>query len=254
MIYDFFDNPEPVGSDAEHRAFCLRLQSAYTALEDGVSWRDERGEEISPWVTVFCPPLPNRPHGLHRLDVDFLVHPLEPGPMTEAMQALSERAHAKAMGRARGRKPGATTRTVAWRVQVSANTAARLNKGESFVAQIGPAPEHPAVAELERLRSQLPPARGEGGVGQGSWSVFAEQVVAERDAARAALRALAVQHAKAVRVAWMDLPGTSPSRAPSGSDWRCSRSREALWETLRGVGQLEEADMAALVDGEVDRG
>lgn len=44
-------------------------------------------------------------------------------------------------------------------------------------------------AEVERLRRALPPHgdRAEGGVGEGSWAVFAEKVVAERDAYRAAL-------------------------------------------------------------------
>ena len=40
--------------------------------------------------------------------------------------------------------------------------------------------------EIDRLRKLVPPAseRGPGFVGQGSWSVFAEKVVAERDEAR----------------------------------------------------------------------
>ena len=38
--------------------------------------------------------------------------------------------------------------------------------------------------EIERLKGLMPPdERGPGFVGQGSWSVFAEKVVAERDAA-----------------------------------------------------------------------
>ena len=38
--------------------------------------------------------------------------------------------------------------------------------------------------EIERLRGLMPPdERGPGFVGQGTWSVFAEKVVAERDAA-----------------------------------------------------------------------
>lgn len=41
--------------------------------------------------------------------------------------------------------------------------------------------------EIERLKSLMPPAvRGQGYVGQGSWAVFAEQVVEERDRLRAA--------------------------------------------------------------------
>ena len=41
-------------------------------------------------------------------------------------------------------------------------------------------------AEVERLRAILPPERerGQGIVGEGSWAVFAERMVAERDAAR----------------------------------------------------------------------
>lgn len=40
-------------------------------------------------------------------------------------------------------------------------------------------------AELEALRRSMPPsARGQGIVGEGSWAVFAEKVVAERDEAR----------------------------------------------------------------------
>lgn len=39
--------------------------------------------------------------------------------------------------------------------------------------------------EIERLKGLMPPdERGPGFVGQGSWSVFAEKVVAERDALR----------------------------------------------------------------------
>jgi len=39
--------------------------------------------------------------------------------------------------------------------------------------------------EIERLKGLMPPdERGPGHVGQGSWSVFAEKVVAERDALR----------------------------------------------------------------------
>lgn len=42
-----------------------------------------------------------------------------------------------------------------------------------------------ANKEIERLRGLMPPdERGPGFVGQGSWSVFAEKVVAERDALR----------------------------------------------------------------------
>jgi hypothetical protein len=42
-----------------------------------------------------------------------------------------------------------------------------------------------AEEEVERLRRLLPPGAGrsEGGVGEGSWSVFAEKAVEERDAA-----------------------------------------------------------------------
>ena len=45
--------------------------------------------------------------------------------------------------------------------------------------------------EIERLKSLMPPdERGPGFVGQGSWSVFAEKVVAERDALRGEVRFL----------------------------------------------------------------
>lgn len=45
--------------------------------------------------------------------------------------------------------------------------------------------------EIERLKSLMPPdERGPGFVGQGSWSVFAEKVVAERDALREVLAGL----------------------------------------------------------------
>ncbi len=45
--------------------------------------------------------------------------------------------------------------------------------------------------EIERLKSLMPPdERGPGFVGQGSWSVFAEKVVAERDALREILAGL----------------------------------------------------------------
>jgi len=42
------------------------------------------------------------------------------------------------------------------------------------------------IEEVKRLEALVPPEtdRAEGGVGQGSWSVFAEKVVAERDALR----------------------------------------------------------------------
>lgn len=59
--------------------------------------------------------------------------------------------------------------------------------------------------EVERLRAMLPPTAHTGvrnGPGEGSWAVFAEKVVAERDAARAqideAQRAVArmVRHAE----------------------------------------------------------
>jgi hypothetical protein len=47
-----------------------------------------------------------------------------------------------------------------------------------------------ALAELDKLRRILPPsARGEGVVGEGSWAVFAEKVVAERDEAQMRCRA-----------------------------------------------------------------
>jgi hypothetical protein len=48
-----------------------------------------------------------------------------------------------------------------------------------------------AIARAERAEKLLPPdTRGEGGVGQGSWSVFAGRVVEERDAARERIAAL----------------------------------------------------------------
>lgn len=50
-----------------------------------------------------------------------------------------------------------------------------------------------ARAEAQRLRAMLPPAAHTGvrnGPGEGSWAVFAEKVVAERDEARAQLAAL----------------------------------------------------------------
>jgi hypothetical protein len=46
---------------------------------------------------------------------------------------------------------------------------------------------HERIAALEKL---LPPDREAGGVGQGSWSVFAGKVVEERDAARERIAAL----------------------------------------------------------------
>lgn len=49
-------------------------------------------------------------------------------------------------------------------------------------------------AECERLRSILPPERERHrGVGEGSWAVFAERMLAERDAAREELAALRAQ-------------------------------------------------------------
>jgi len=50
-----------------------------------------------------------------------------------------------------------------------------------------------ARAEVERLRAMLPPTAHTGvrnGPGEGSWSVFAEKVVAERDEARAEVKRL----------------------------------------------------------------
>lgn len=49
--------------------------------------------------------------------------------------------------------------------------------------------------ENDRLRKLVPPEteRGPGFVGQGSWSVFAEKVVEERDAAREQIKYLTVQ-------------------------------------------------------------
>ncbi len=46
--------------------------------------------------------------------------------------------------------------------------------------------------EIDRLRKLVPPEseRGPGFVGQGSWSVFAEKVVEERDAAREGMKQL----------------------------------------------------------------
>ncbi len=58
--------------------------------------------------------------------------------------------------------------------------------------------------EVERLRAILPPEqeRGQGIVGEGSWAVFAERVVAERDAAQEQARqATAAERARIV--AWL---------------------------------------------------
>ena len=51
------------------------------------------------------------------------------------------------------------------------------------------------LVEVNRLRKLIPPEteRGPGFVGQGTWSVFAEKVVAERDAAREGMKQLLVE-------------------------------------------------------------
>ena len=59
-------------------------------------------------------------------------------------------------------------------------------------------------SEVERLRAILPPEqeRGQGIVGEGSWAVFAERVVAERDAAQEQARQAAAAE-RARIVAWL---------------------------------------------------
>jgi hypothetical protein len=58
--------------------------------------------------------------------------------------------------------------------------------------------------EVEHLRAILPPEqeRGQGIVGEGSWAVFAERVVAERDAAQEQARQAAAAE-RARIVAWL---------------------------------------------------
>ena len=46
------------------------------------------------------------------------------------------------------------------------------------------------IEEVKRLEALVPPETDRAGVGQGSWSVFAEKVVAERDAALTEIAAL----------------------------------------------------------------
>ena len=70
--------------------------------------------------------------------------------------------------------------------------------------------------EIERLTGLMPPdERGPGFVGQGSWSVFAEKVVAERDALRDEIvkRDKEIEWLRGERpavVAWLRLPSEHP--------------------------------------------
>jgi len=56
--------------------------------------------------------------------------------------------------------------------------------------------------EIDRLRKLVPPEteRGPGFVGQGTWSVFAEKVAEERDAAREGMKQLLVENSELHRV------------------------------------------------------
>ena len=73
-----------------------------------------------------------------------------------------------------------------------------------------------ANKEIERLRCLMPPdERGPGFVSQGSWSVFAEKVVAERDALREELaeRDKEIEWLRGERpdvVAWLRQPSEHP--------------------------------------------
>jgi len=93
-------------------------------------------------------------------------------------------------------------------------------------------------AEVERLLRLMPPtARGiTNGPGEGSWSVFAEKVVEERDAARAEVERLRS------RVGWLNHLDTAEGRAMHATEAVRVESeqlradfREAM-ELLRGVG------------------
>lgn len=82
-----------------------------------------------------------------------------------------------------------------------------LRDGDSDLLVAAPDLAQTVVAlhsEVERLRAILPPERerGQGIVGEGSWAVFAERVVAERDAAQEQARQAAAAE-RARIIAWL---------------------------------------------------
>lgn len=156
-------------------------------------------------------------------------------------------------GRSRGRP---LALSIPREVYVSSGSAARLDRGETFVLSARPVPLEDGAQrqisslqqELESMRLLLPPQkRGRGIVSQGDWSVFAEKVVAERDDALASRRALAVACAALVRQAWLDVP-EAPLRQGAREGWACSSARRALMDALREA--QEESVLACLADEE----
>lgn len=95
--------------------------------------------------------------------------------------------------------------------------------------------------EIERLKGLMPPdERGPGFVGQGSWSVFAEKVVAERDALREELaeKVKEIEWLRGERpavVAWLRAVGNPRSRS-----YRMLGVCETAGEIERGVHRREE--------------
>lgn len=103
-----------------------------------------------------------------------------------------------------------------------------------------------ARAEVEQLRALLPPdvERSPRFVGQGSWSVFAEKVAAERDAARAEVQFLR-------GVGCNELDGTDV-RGPCGACIKCARRErdearvevERLYQRLGDRSVVTQAELA----------
>lgn len=96
-----------------------------------------------------------------------------------------------------------------------------------------------ALEEIERLKSLMPPdERGPGFVGQGSWSVFAEKVVAERDALREQLEE-SNKEIERLRQERPAVVGWLRASAPRGQSQRAGLVARVLEDAARDIARGE---------------